>query len=724
MSRVADCVRQRLASSQAADERGVSLLLVVVFMTVFSVMTGVLLDFANTGFKTTTAIETIRDEHHALDAAIEAAINGIRGSGLVGLEDPGQPGVCVGFNDLEYTPPADSGQPDVTVTCTPASSGTFTGGPDDPMPRFAIQAVGTGDCDGIALGGTEPMFVSGGISSTRRLGVAEPVNGGCGPVLGNGAFLHVAGDVYADDCGVATTVDPPRLTVTAGSVLDCDRPVSEAAGVPQYVPASITVDEVADQVVTDPDRWDRLPTCSANGEVATFVAGVYTELPSLHLERAGCGADVWWFQPGVYYFDFPEDPATNAHEAEWAVDQPTKMVGGTPSGWDPATAADVVLSGACSPPSTDGDGDDPGVQFIFGGESHIVSRSNANGYGMELCAGPGGPGRQRIAVFGLSTLSPPFDSGTCTRTPTDGTFAADVAPTSVGDTFANAAGAQEIDSFAGYATAALSSEGNEAASIDFSSFADIPEGSIVTGVHARVRHRQTGLQATEIEATLDLRYLDDDGNQVSIDTIVVPDDLLGLTSFETEELSADLSETFLWKGVNSLVATYSVTADLETQHICVPSTGPPANRCSVTNEFVPEEASDELDGIDLFVEYTPPGFQTLSTTEPILTTRNNNPTALFRGTFFAPSGDLLVNVHGKGNTAFNRGVVANAISGLISDSSTQTESPFSIPGFETIRAVLLTARVGGEPRLRARVVFDDGAIPGRSVEVTHWVVLR
>src|SRR5437016_5395129 len=91
------------------DESGASLLLVVVFISVFSVIVAAILDFGATGFKTSETIASVRKQQTAADGAVDAAINLIRGSSTAGLAGNACP-------PLSYDDP-DSGA-HIDVTCT------------------------------------------------------------------------------------------------------------------------------------------------------------------------------------------------------------------------------------------------------------------------------------------------------------------------------------------------------------------------------------------------------------------------------------------------------------------------------------------------------------------------------------------------------------------------------------------------------------------------------
>jgi hypothetical protein len=113
-----------------------------------------------------------------------------------------------------------------------------------------------------------------------------------------------------------------------------------------------------------------------------------------------CGtADVVWFMPGTYYFDFT---------GTW--NAPSRLVGGTPTDSTGAPIANPTLgnlnrlnpasTGACVDPRQGSSA--PGVEFVFGGDSDIDLGSHE----FEICA-TYSAGSVPIAIYGLTADIPP-----------------------------------------------------------------------------------------------------------------------------------------------------------------------------------------------------------------------------------------------------------------------------------------------------------------------------
>jgi hypothetical protein len=718
------------------DEEGASLILVIIFVLIFSIVIAAILDFATTGFKTTQEVIGIRSQQHAVDGAMDGAINAIRGSSTIGLEN--SPIDCPDFN---YESPDGK---DVLVTCE-AVSAAGGGDPIDTYPQYAVLTglwgPSASQCDGFlqsggGVGVEKRMLVNGGIFSNGRLAVntfeddAGDVDG-CDPNLVSGrSYMSVFGDAFA--VGKCTwwktgNSDTTRKIVLHGGTLGCANrgtPPPPMPDMPAYEPNANTAAGVASLAATAyggnaSNYYDPLPNCSPSQDVdVAFKPGVYTELPKYHVEEAGCSGNVWWFQPGTYYFDFPST------DAEWAVNAGDVVIGGTLR-----NPSNVSLPDACDPTaSTTTDSDDgapnPGVQFIFGGSSRLTTQSSVGNNGIvDLCAGePPTPvsdtTKQRIAVYALQphTVAPTYATRPAAVSPENFETATD--PTG---SFTQPGEAKSPGG--GHAFQDFTASGSNTGSLTFSNFADIQPGSTITSVEAVVRHAEDDA-ANGLDESITLHYLSDDSNTGAGQTLAMgsSDCTSAVVSGFTEE-TCDLDfldDHFTWRDINSLTATYDVDASaLKSNKVCNPPTGP--DRVCVD---VDETAQARLDSIVIKVGYQVPGFEKQdSGSDPFLET-SNNPITLFKGTFFAPYADLIVDVHASGTTEFKRGVIASSIRGSVSSSSTQTTAPFSLPLANGNRVVLFEAFVDGKPRLRAKVSYNDADVPGKTLQVLSWAVVR
>jgi hypothetical protein len=145
-----------------------------------------------------------------------------------------------------------------------------------------------------------------------------------------------------------------------------------------------------------------------------------------------------------------------------------------------------------------------------------------------------------------------------------------------------------------------------------------------------------------------------------------------------------------------------------------------------------ETGTAYVDGVVLEVSYLPPGFEqhrcTTGASSCEIVHKGKNATSFIRGTVYAPTAAIFADVRNDNLTVFGRGVIARTIAADASVSSKQRNAAFQVPGASGQRVVLFEARVGGKPRLRAKVrytdVKDGTGLPGAQVNVLSWVVLR
>jgi hypothetical protein len=122
------------------------------------------------------------------------------------------------------------------------------------------------------------------------------------------------------------------------------------------------------------------------------------------------------------------------------------------------------------------------------------------------------------------------------------------------------------------------------------------------------------------------------------------------------------------------------------------------------------------------VPYNP---ATVTTTCPVLRGTGAGAKLAIKGTVYAPIGAVDLSVTGQLNAVTQRGIIARTLQLGLTRGAAYTGALLSLPGAGP-RYVLLTAKIGGVPKLRADVTIDDalGATPGATVTVTSWSVLR
>jgi hypothetical protein len=530
---------------RSTDDSGASLMLVIIFVMVFSLVGAVILDFATTGFKTTESIVDIRDEQHAVDAAVEGAISAIRGSNTAGYAGE----TCPTYT---YVTPAGTTDPEVVVTCT-AQGGTI-GAPTDDQPKYAVLTLGDDADEGFHQSGNETLLVEGGIFSNSKITVGTSAKD----------FMSVFGNALA--VGPCTPADgsgnPTRIS--ANGELQCsleDIPTHSLTGGepdPNY-PAAVSA---LTGMAVDPAA-----TCTSANSVVKFVPGVYTEHPENHIP-AGCNGDVWWFSQatspaglGVYYFDFPEA------DSLWDLqDLRVNVVGGTPNGWSASSSAATVTAAfpnACLDTA-------PGVQFIFGGNTRLFSQEVSNSGRIHLCSSASTTTNQRIALYGLKSGATPSTSTSELKNKT----------TPSGDFSTSTQAWQEGG---GAATTTLTGGVKESASEAYNDFEDIDLGSVVSKVYLDVYHSEA---SNKIDPSIDVTF--GSGGRTY--------DLTNRSSHataETLDITEDLQSVFRYQDVNSLAATFKVDApSLDIAELC------PGKKKGCTPS-VAETATASLDAVIL-----------------------------------------------------------------------------------------------------------------------------
>jgi hypothetical protein len=664
------------------DESGSALILALVVITAIGLMLAAILSFTDTSLLATPKFVAARNTLNDVDGAVDGAINSIRGSSGLGIEGFSLP--CGPFKPYEGTPKSA-----ITVDCVPQPG---SGSASSEVPRYAILTLGTGS-DGMIETGNAALTVDGGIYSN---GVVDLTTSGSS----NQRQIQVYGDVFAEGACKPVPGHPESITSVAGFVKCSPDFAGDASGDdPLYPPgvpniSGLTVDPVG--------------TCAGANTIVAFSPGVYTEIPD---QPGGCNGDVWWFKPGSYYFDFPDA------RADWApAGLPGKtLIGGTlAAGLTASTPAGDIASGSWIGKSCDKDA--PGVQFIMGGPTTLTVVS---GGAVELCGSTSATNvdQHRIPFYGLR---PAYG----TRTATTVTLKATGAPVSpyadpipFVDLLVPPPAAKFIDDR--FATAALTSPGSltKSAGVQLPSFEQVPAGSTINSVKLRVRHFETdaAISASVVilppTAGADTKPLNDFTSCAAPANCTDP----------LWDISSKFKGRYGYRELNGLKVVYR--AELSGNNL----------------------ASDNFDGIELVVDYTPPGFEatTCPTSTPAcsIVTSTVTQNLFFHGTVYVPRAALSLRVHNKDTTIFDRGVIARSLTVDVSSGSKQVDSPFQLPKATTGRKVLFIGKDGAVEKVRVLVTYQDyrdkdpitglplpstafTGFPGYEVKILNWSVLR
>jgi hypothetical protein len=425
-----------------------------------------------------------------------------------------------------------------------------------------------------------------------------------------------------------------------------------------------------------------------------------------------CSSGYLYFQPGVYYFDFGVDPTFTS--TVWSVAANLKVVGGEPNGWDPNTANSLPPApgvGAAAACKTEANGGTAGVQFVFGGASHMDV--TAAGSTVELCADPTPTGtNQQIAIYGqpsgATTTTQTVTRVPTTSVPTPSSGWTGLSPTN--NVLPISPGTSTIDTkIASYLLPAVS--GGTTASIDLTGYvgtgSSLPAGAQNVSYSLNVAHQETASAAANISSL-----------KATITPATGPACTVTATTHSTTTLTAPITDSL---PLTTSACKNAVATDGSTISYVAKAT----NNKSFT---------EDLDGIDVVMTYTVPVVRAengcvLTDVANCSVVKVGTSTAKLYvwGTIYAPLAAVSASFVTGGAFEFRRGVVARTIvnSGPPPADST---GAFCLGGGSPCvgpaRVLRLTATVSGGARVRALVRYTDAPSLGYSAQILSWNVLR
>ena len=318
-----------------------------------------------------------------------------------------------------------SGVMNASALCAPDTTAgvttTTTGSGSSATPPYALLTVGTNPADGgQTYNGTKPVCIDGGSvasNSVISLATRSRRNGRSKRSKTGANSLVVGADGPGAGCSVK--VDPD-VTVAAAGEAGCngsdrddqpgDFPVTSCTRLKSPIPVGewktyAPIPKSPIDTVNPPALCHE----SDDTTIAAFAPGLYTSADVLNRPCSKHGADVEWFTPGTYYFDY----------ASTTWNWPDTLIGGTPqdkSGaaiptllkFNPtdATATNTAkLSALSAVTKFPGSCADPGVQssfagveFVFGGASTVAPSSSGRN---EICA-THSVTSPPVAIYGLA----------------------------------------------------------------------------------------------------------------------------------------------------------------------------------------------------------------------------------------------------------------------------------------------------------------------------------
>lgn len=399
------------------NEDGVSLILAMAFLALFSIAIAAVLSLANTNVSSTAlGFRQVRAVDYAAQGSVNGAIQSIRGN----LDQGVAGSACPTFNVTNANGQA------VSVTCTPTST-SGSGGKN--QPKNAILTLGTDASEGVLFAGNKSVAIDGAVDSNSNI-CLDGSGSTCKPLVGNNPqeTVSVFGDVFArsgsDDCTSSNLTSSLPVAPHTAITKNCNwgtKPDPNGSD-PGYL-----IPDTQYPAATSAPAAAPAPTCAditgSSWQMDTFSPGKYTVSPnvlagtaiaaaqSAHPAKCNNNKFVFYFSPGVYYFSnvawdlgAPNPPALP--------NNPTiDIVAGTLGSWTTTPPDDGT---AC-------DASKVGDLFVMGGSSHLTLPNltetetfcagwiDANG---ALDASAPNQNGQAIAIYGVTAAASVASGGT------------------------------------------------------------------------------------------------------------------------------------------------------------------------------------------------------------------------------------------------------------------------------------------------------------------------
>jgi hypothetical protein len=687
---------QRRRRTALADDSGSVLIFALVIITVMALVITAVLSYADTNVRATVALRVQDNAAATAEGAAQVALNTLDGNAFINQGSSATP-ECFGTTGVLSLPnlmpnatgeAANSAAVECAVDEATGADGITVPITSSNKPGNAIFTTSTNGAEnGLevkALNTALPFNVHGGIVSKSNIAVTD-------------GTLKSTVDVRAQTgcTGTIVSTPPPVCTGATGS-----RPVPDYAAETTTVPTFRTV-----------------PTTCPGG-VATFEPGTYTDAQALSNfmdNSSSCKNSVWWFKPGVYYFDFQN----TAGGHQWQV-RTGQLIAGTP-----VNGAGATIAAPSKPISVPGSCDNPihsetavGVQWIFGGDSQFQVVGSADA---EVC-GTYHPDRPMLAVYGVRTSVATTTSGTTGKTA--GTVTATNFTATTGSTPAAAVAA------AGDSKTLTWTGATTSASLTATAFApafSIPVGATLTSAKVKITY-VTGATGTTAVKNRDLVITPTPGTAIpkamsnAAPTAAAP-------TLEAD-LTADLSNTVRTNGLTGLQIGYTVQK----------------NTSATAREII--------DSITLDLTWTGPvmraqsGCITAAFPGPgscavISTTTSYSGEFYIQGTTYTPNAAIDLNLSNITAQVLRFGVISRVLrvkeTGAVSYDGPVIEIPDNTPGYGPGgTVVLLQVYVcvessacdpsTGELRLQVRAYIKDegdpGPLGGRDIVVQSWATRR
>jgi len=417
------------------DDRGATLLLVLILMSITSLVMAVVLAQADTAERTTVQLRDQAANNYGADGAMQAVLNALNTSGINCSNPTAAAPATLGTTASPFYAPNSTEQgpingyaectPDgvkglstatstatIVTTVTPApvtSTAPYLGGGDVTLPSYAVMTTGSNSGDfgfdiSPSAGNKTVCVENGSVASNEDIDAS-----GSGQVLavrlspsvtGQGSSLCTTGTGTDPGTGSKLLVTAKGLCKNAGSFTPTSCTPNSAA---VTAPAAPTIP--GGTVVKNP-----APLCDSSNTYAAFQPGLYTDVTKLNNPCPGNSVQVEWFSPGWYYFDYGT--------TQWS--WPTTVIAGTPldkttgkaiAGLSATTASSLSKlgtnlassPGACNDPDPgkNPSGGVQGVSMVFGGDSQAGASTTKDSVA-EFCASSP-TASPPVAIYGLAS---------------------------------------------------------------------------------------------------------------------------------------------------------------------------------------------------------------------------------------------------------------------------------------------------------------------------------
>lgn len=313
---------------RAQSEEGASLVIVLIFTTVFALIVTGLLTESSVSVKFTTTVASHEAKVYAADAGVSVGIQQVR----LRNELCWGPGVT---GTLSVTTPASSNMPAVDVTCE-GTSGTSLGARGHAL-MLTRSSGGAAAKLTTQSGGGVDKVIQGPIYVEGTLDLQAPIK-----VL-RGNFTQVD-----PSCTAATPANVTVADVGYGYRCFTTKPTDPTQPAYYYVP---TVPDHAEPAA--PTNADPVPVITNGGTRAIWSPGKYTAPPAL-VDGEN------YFKSGVYYFDFT---------SQWVVGDNQKVWGGLPATTETPSFPLPAWTAGVDDPAVVG----TGVLWAFGKSARVYS---------------------------------------------------------------------------------------------------------------------------------------------------------------------------------------------------------------------------------------------------------------------------------------------------------------------------------------------------------------